>query len=169
MRIFSAFAALAAIVLLSGCVEVSYMGDIYEPTTHVRFYMREADVPRNTYRVMGTAVASIEDDFQTMSELTAALREKAMEVGADAIVIISRERYQVGTRYESNTNTFYTERERSKKRSGHDHRGRKAEYHKSTTHGHASSFTTGTEHAIHRDDVRANFLKRKDASDPLDQ
>lgn len=167
MRFLVAFAAFVAVVLLSGCVEVSYIGDIYEPTTHVRFYMSEADVPRDTYRVMGTAVAAIEDDFQSPSELAGALRDKAKEVGADAIVITSQERYRVGTRYESDTDVFYTERERGKKRSRHDSHNRKKERYKSTTYGHSSQFTTGSEHAIHREEVRANFLKRKDSKDLL--
>lgn len=169
MRFISVFAAVAAVVLLSGCVEVSYIGDIYEPTTHVRFYMNEADVPKDTYRVMGTAVAAIEDDFQSPSELAGALRDKAKEVGADAIVILSQNRYRVGTRFESSSNAHYTERAKGKKHSGYDYLGHKKEHYRGTTRGHVSGYSSGSEHAIHREEVRANFLKRKDAKEPLDQ
>lgn len=157
-------------LILTGCVDVRYIGDVYPPTEHVRFYMNEKDIPINTYREMGIAIASIDEEDAALysgNVLSDALREKAKEVGADAILIESSERYKVGTRHSSSSDTFYTERHKSKTKEHHN-RHHSREKHKSKTYGHIDTYSSGTSYDIQRDEVRAKFLKLKSA-DSFDQ
>ena len=163
MRFLLAAAAVLSILLTTGCVDVRYVGDVYPPTTHVRIFMNEKNIPADTYVEMGTATVSIDDEdaaFRSSNVLSDALREKAMEVGADAILIVSNERYKVGTRYNSSTSSSYTERERGKSHTRHGYHGSRTKY-KSTTHGHEETFTSAGKYDVHRDEVRATFLKLK--------
>lgn len=162
MRLFYVLTVAAAVLLLAGCVDVRYVGDVYPPTQSVRFYMNEKDVPANTYREMGAVTVAINDDdaaFRSGNVLSDAIREKAMEVGADAVVIISNERYKIGTRHSSDSNTYYSEREKGKVRRHH----RSAQYRK-RTQGYADTYTSSQSYDLHRDEVRARFLKRKSAN-----
>lgn len=165
MRLIYAALFTVLSLVLTGCVDVRYIGDVYPPTENVRFFMNEKDIPINTYREMGLAIASIDEEDAALHSgnvLSDALREKAKEVGADAILIESSERYKVGTRHSSSSDTFYTERHRSKTKERHDkHHSR--ERHKSKTYGHADTYTSGTSYDIQRDEVRAKFLKLKSA------
>lgn len=163
MRFFYFAAAALCLALVTGCVDVRYIGDVYPPTQNVRFFMNEKDVPPNTYIEMGTAIVAITDEdaaFRSSNVLSDALREKAMEVGADALVIISNERYKVGTRHSSSTNTYYSEREKGRS-SGYHGRHHSHERYRSHTRGYSDTYSTSDEYDLHKDEVKAKFLKKQ--------
>ena len=78
------FAVLAC--LTTGCATIDYVGDTYQPTTHVDLYFSEAEVPRD-YRVIGQ-VRATGDQFVTASGLHAKMMLRAREKGADGVIIL---------------------------------------------------------------------------------
>lgn len=96
---------LVPLLLAVGCTKITYIGDSYPPTTHVDVYFDEADIERN-YRVMGHADATAPEivDVEKMMEK---IKEKAMEKGADAVVVLGLDRNVVSesTKWESTTET----------------------------------------------------------------
>lgn len=71
---------------LAACHQINYLGDNYAPTHEVKFFYNEKDIPSGAYVTMGRCTVSI--SRRSFSEsVVGALREKAMEVGADAILV----------------------------------------------------------------------------------
>jgi hypothetical protein len=87
--------AAAAVVCVSGCVSVDYMGRSYAPTTHVDVFFSLEEVKR-PYEVMGTASARA-DDGMGMQKIQDELVKDAMKRGADALVIMDVNRVVSGT------------------------------------------------------------------------
>jgi len=89
--------------VLGGCTKIDYIGDEYPPTSHVDLYFSEEDVDRE-HRVMGHLVATA-DDAVSAEKMQKDMKKKAMEKGADAIIIIGLEKYQAGetTKYTETT------------------------------------------------------------------
>ena len=72
--------------LTTGCATIDYVGESYEPTTHIDMYFSEAAVPRE-YKVVGQVMAS-GDQFTTASRLNDRMLARAREKGADAVIVL---------------------------------------------------------------------------------
>lgn len=84
MKIPALFLAVAG-GMLSGCLSVDYFGDKCPPTSDVKIFYREQDVPPNLYRALGRGIINVEPKFS--EGVTELFRDKAMQVGADAVLI----------------------------------------------------------------------------------
>ena len=96
---------LIALLVAVGCTNIKYIGDSYPPTTHVDVYFDERDVEQD-FRVIGHADATAPDYVNT-EDMMKKLKEKAMEKGAHAIIVLGFDRNVVGesTRWENKTET----------------------------------------------------------------
>jgi hypothetical protein len=72
-------------MLLAGCTTTDYFGKTYPPTPHVDVFFSLHDVPR-AYEVMGEIRAE-GDDIVSAESMQQKLMQKAMEKGADALLI----------------------------------------------------------------------------------
>lgn len=90
-----------AALIFSGCTTIDYVGEEYTPTTHVDMYFAEEDITQE-YKVMGHLLATAEEGISA-EKMQKDMKKKAMEKGADAIVILGMEKYQSGA------TTQYTE------------------------------------------------------------
>lgn len=70
---------------LIGCKSVHYYGDQYAPTTAVKMFYSDKDVPANAYRVMGRAALPV--NLRFTEGVVDKMRQKAQAVGADAVLI----------------------------------------------------------------------------------
>ena len=89
--------------LLGSCTKLDYIGEEYTPTTNVEMYFSEADVTRE-HKVMGHLIATA-PDLVSAEKMQKEMKKKAMEKGADAIIILGMEKYQSGetTNYSETT------------------------------------------------------------------
>ena len=96
---------LVPLLLFVGCTNISYIGDSYPPTTQIDVYFDEADIEKN-YRVMGHADATA-PDYVDVEKMMEKIKEKAMEKGADAVVVLGLDRNVLSesTSWESTTET----------------------------------------------------------------
>ncbi|QSH40384.1 hypothetical protein P0136_13560 [Lentisphaerota bacterium ZTH] len=78
-------------LLAAGCVNITYLGQKYQPTKKVTFYYSWSIVPTDRYTVIGKAIEVADEDAWS-SEIHDDLIEKAESVGADAVVIDSMHR-----------------------------------------------------------------------------
>ena len=83
---------------LVGCVNVSYVGKSYFPTREVTFFYGKSTVPKDTYTVMGKAIATGKEGASG-DRIKKDLIEKAKAEGANALVIISTKRVMSEQRY----------------------------------------------------------------------
>ncbi len=97
------FLLLTATFVLGSCTKIDYIGDEYAPTTNVDLYFAEADVTRE-HKVMGHLIATAHD-IVSAEKMQKDMKKKAMEKGADAIIILGMEKYQSGesTNYSETT------------------------------------------------------------------
>lgn len=93
-------ATLGLFGLTSGCVTTDYVGKTYAQTTRVNLYFSESEITR-PHEIMGS-VRSEAPDMLTFEQMEQELIKKAMEKGADAVLIESMERITVG----SSTNSY---------------------------------------------------------------
>lgn len=91
------------LILLGGCTKIDYIGEEYAPTANVEMYFSEEDVTRE-HKVMGHLIATA-DDLVSAEKMQKKMKEKAMEKGADAIIVLGMEKYQSGetTNYSETT------------------------------------------------------------------
>ena len=85
-------AVAATAALMCGCVSMNYIGNQYAPTSQVDFFFDERDFPAAEYVVMGTLTASLSEEdaaFRSNDALNQAIREKALAVGADSVLIMN--------------------------------------------------------------------------------
>lgn len=144
-------------LFLTACVNVSYVGEVYSPTMEVKYFFYEKDIPKDTYRTIGKATASLLDDeavFLSDGAISDALRQKAMQVGADAIFVKDKFRHKVGTYTTSDSSSYFEERAKVKGR--HGTHGR----HRTKRKGSAYSYGTETAKDIIREEIHADFLKK---------
>ncbi len=78
--------AVMACLLIAGCHNVNYFGDKYPPTEKIKLFYSEKDVPENVYKVIGRGIVSVDPKYFS-DDVVDAMREKAMKVGADAVLI----------------------------------------------------------------------------------
>lgn len=89
-----AMLAIPALLLVSACAHVDYVGQSYPPTSHVDVFFREREVPHE-YSVMGKVIATA-NDLVSAEKLQAKIVKKAQATGADAVVLTGMERYKSG-------------------------------------------------------------------------
>jgi len=82
------------LLIMGSCTKIDYIGDEYPPTSNIEMYFSEEDVTRE-HRVMGHLIATA-DDLVSAEKMQKAMKKKAMEKGADAIIILGLEKYQSG-------------------------------------------------------------------------
>lgn len=80
-----------AVITLTGCVSVNYMGDNYESTTDVKLFEDRALIPEDFVEI-GKCVAYGRYDTYSKEEICEKIRTKAEKVGADVVYIYA---YQV--------------------------------------------------------------------------
>ena len=90
---FKATVFVMLVSLASGCATIDYVGETYRPTEHVDLYFSEDQVPRE-YKVIGQVRAS-GDEYVTASGLHRKLMARALEAGADAVIILEISRRQL--------------------------------------------------------------------------
>ena len=129
--------AVLAVLLLTACAHVDYVGRSYPPTTRVDLFFseREVDAP---YDVMGHVIARA-NDLVSAEKLQAKIMEKAQAKGADAVIITGLERYKTGE------NTSYEESTKERR-------------HGTETHGSSTTSETNEK------EIRATFLKYRERS-----
>ena len=74
------------LLLAVGCTNIKYIGESYPPTTQVDIFFSEADIEHD-YKVMGHADATA-PEYVDVEEMMEKIKEKAMEKGADAVVML---------------------------------------------------------------------------------
>lgn len=87
------FAAVAAAVLLSGCISMEYTGEKLAPNppdSKVAVYTDSAKIAR-AYQVLGTAKVSGNYQEVSRDRMIEKLRSEARKCGADAILIIEQQ------------------------------------------------------------------------------
>lgn len=96
---------LAPLIFAVACTNIKYIGDSYPPTISVDVYFSENDVERD-YKVMGHLNASAAE-FVSVDKMVEDIKKKAMEKGADGIIILGLEEDVVSesTNYSSTTET----------------------------------------------------------------
>lgn len=86
------------IVFLTGCVDINYIGQQYpqkDPDAEVAFYNSPADVPKNTYRIIGRANIESPGDYNP-AEIKVKILDKARDCGADAVEVVEFKREKTG-------------------------------------------------------------------------
>lgn len=98
-----ALSLLAAAALFSGCTSIDYVGEEYPPTTKVDLFFSEDDITRE-YKVMGHLLATAEEGISA-EKMQKDIKKKAMEKGADGVVVLGFEKYVSGeeTKYTETT------------------------------------------------------------------
>src|SRR5829696_4209657 len=94
------FYLLLCLLPLASCgVYINYLGSSYAPTKNVDVYVDAASI-KKPYTIVGKAYVS-EHSLYTLEQLQAELVKKAMEKGADAILIqdyyLTHDGYSVNT------------------------------------------------------------------------
>lgn len=96
------FKKIPVIILLTGfaaCTKVHYHGKSFPATNNVRIYMDTEQVPKGRYMVMGKAAATVSSGSNG-NRILRAIKEKAMEKGANAVVILSFGTFETGRKVE---------------------------------------------------------------------
>ena len=81
------------IFITFACTKLDYIGEEYPPTAHVDQYFSEADIEVD-YKIMGRIIATA-GDMVSSGKMQSKIIEKAMEKGADGVLILGLERYSV--------------------------------------------------------------------------
>lgn len=108
------FIVIPVLILASACTKLDYIGEEYPPTTHVDLFFSEDAVERD-HKVMGHLIATA-DDFVSAEKMQKKMIKKAMEKGADGLVILGLEIYQAGesTTYKEASETGVTKKGKPK-------------------------------------------------------
>lgn len=98
MKVFILRMLPAAICLLSGCVNVDYIGQNFEPTpaeSPVEYFIGKTAIPAGKYRIIGrgTIATTLGIDRYDLRDI---LVKAARKHGADAVAVVSEKRVQVG-------------------------------------------------------------------------
>ena len=102
---------LLLVLFITACAKIDYIGQSYQPTTHVDLYFSDEDI-REDYQVMGHAIAQAGTGI-SIERLQQQLEAKAREKGADGIVIHGFDRIQTGETTTYNEETRREEKKRS--------------------------------------------------------
>lgn len=99
------------VFFVTACAKIDYIGQSYQPTTHVDLYFSQDDI-RADYQVMGHVIAQAGTGI-SIENLQKQLEAKAREKGADGIVIHGFDRIQTGETTTYNEETKREEKKRS--------------------------------------------------------
>ena len=99
------------VLFAAACAKIDYIGQSYQPTTHVDLYFSADDI-REDYQVMGHVIAQAGTGI-SIESLQKQLESKAREKGADGIVIHGFDRIQTGETTTYNEEAKRGEKERS--------------------------------------------------------
>ncbi len=99
------------VLFVAACAKIDYIGQSYQPTTHVDLYFSEEDI-REDYQVMGHVIAQANEGI-SIESLQKQLEAKAREKGADGIVIHGFDRIQTGETITYNEQSKRGEKKRS--------------------------------------------------------
>lgn len=80
------------LLLTAGCINVSYDGQIYAPTTEVKVFEDKAKVPKDNYAIVGHCRGTGDYNKFSKADIYNKIIEKAKADGADAILIYA---YQI--------------------------------------------------------------------------
>lgn len=92
------FFCLFAIGIMSGCINVDYVGQKYPRNNtdeDILFFNTNNDVPKNTYKAIGRANVSAPDG-STSDEIKSRILDRAEECGADAVSIVDYQKIKIG-------------------------------------------------------------------------
>ena len=95
---FRILPALLLTGLFSGCVQVDYFGQSFDPTPEtspVEYYTSRDDIPAGKYRIIGRGTIATERRIDKY-DIREALVEAARKHGADAVAAVSVNRVPVG-------------------------------------------------------------------------
>jgi len=126
------------LLLVIGCTNIKYIGELYPPTSHVDIFFAEEDIERN-YKVMGHADATA-PEYVDVEKMMEKIKEKAMEKGADAVVVLGLDRNIVSESTEWSSET-------------------KVDEDKTTESGRQTTSTT------RENEIRVLFIKYREASE----
>ena len=102
---FKPFLTLLAGGLFSGCVQVDYFGQSFDPTPEtspVEYYTSRDDIPAGKYRIIGRGTIATEMRIDRY-DIREALIDAARKHGADAVATVSVNKVNVGV-YPSDDN-----------------------------------------------------------------
>lgn len=100
-----AVTGLAGLVLLTGCVDVEYVGQRFEPLpsdSPVVVWGASAEYPAEEYKVIGRATFTAPDGY-TEVDLVEDMQATARKYGADGVKIVDRVRRSVGSSFRQPT------------------------------------------------------------------
>ncbi|OGV51747.1 MAG: hypothetical protein A2017_10430 [Lentisphaerae bacterium GWF2_44_16] len=95
LLIKSALVLFVPLYFAAGCVGVKYYGKEYPETKYVRLYFDKSFVPKEKYEIMGEAYLTAPEGY-TCREIDEKLISKGKRVGADAIMITSVKKVEIG-------------------------------------------------------------------------
>ena len=101
MKAFKLAAVLFAVCVVSGCIDIDYVGQRLEPLpsdVSVVFFNEGQDFDTAKYAEIGRAVVTAPDGTN-MVEIKEKLQDEARSVGADAVKIVSFKRINEGVIY----------------------------------------------------------------------
>ena len=96
--LFRSSLALVACCLFSGCIQVDYFGQSFDPTPEtspVEYYTSRDDIPAGKYRIIGRGTIATELRVDTY-DIREALVDAARKHGADAVAAVSINVVMVG-------------------------------------------------------------------------
>ena len=96
--LFRPFPALFICCLFSGCVQVDYFGQSFDPTPEtspVAYYTSRKEIPAGKYRIIGRGTIATEMRIDKY-DIREALVNAARKHGADAVAAVSINKVQVG-------------------------------------------------------------------------
>ena len=79
-------AALALMLILTGCISAHYSGNVYAPTQKLTVYYSRADIPKGNYQKIGE-LKVISDTTCSSESIIQKVREESMARGADIALI----------------------------------------------------------------------------------
>ena len=99
-------------VLLVRCATIHYLGDSYPPTQHVDLYFSEDDIQKD-YEIIGRIEATADADelIYSTDKFTESILKKAMEKGADGVVILDFKKVPTGISETTDHTTTTEERD----------------------------------------------------------
>ncbi|KAB2808023.1 hypothetical protein [Phaeocystidibacter luteus] len=106
MKLSKIVSILLFAILATSCVSHDYMGQTYPSTTEVKVYYAESDIV-GEYEIMGVDRVSAPDAFDAQLILEK-IQEKAMEVGADAVIIDDFHEQTIGSSTWSNGSSTHS-------------------------------------------------------------
>lgn len=97
MQIFKIIAVTLGLMILTGCINVDYVGQTYtkeNPTEPILWFNDAVSVPPDIYQVVGRATVEASADYD-QEQVREAILAEAEKRGADAVQVVSAESVEV--------------------------------------------------------------------------